>query len=374
MLADTPILLTTGQAAKLCSVTPDTVLKWIKRGLLSAFRTAGGHYRIEPRDLEPLVVRARPAEGAPRGVRCWEYLGNQGAMRDDCRECVVYRVRAAKCFLMAGLEADVGHARRFCQTSCEDCVYYRLAKGLSPNVLVITSDDPLVDRLADDEDDSITLRIVRNAYAASAIISDFRPAFAVIDMESMPDQSAELLGSLAADSRVPGWRIIVAVPPPMKGRKHRWPRNDLVVGVIEKPFGRRRVAGVINSFLSDFLDAKGQQSVCHETKGTKMSEEQSPDSDSSLDEDGFLREVSEWNRSMAEVLAEKNDIGPLTEEHWRIIEFVKDYYANYGTGPAVVKIGKKTGLSTDEICTLFPCGVVRGAYRLAGLPRPPGCF
>ncbi len=93
-----------------------------------------------------------------------------------------------------------------------------------------------------------------------------------------------------------------------------------------------------------------------------------------FDEDGFLKKISAWNRSMAEELAKKNDIGPLTDEHWKVIEFVKDYYENYGTGPPVVKIGKTTGMSAGEICELFPCGVVRGAFRLAGLPRPPGCF
>ena len=45
---------TTGQAARLCSVTPDTVLKWIKAGRIEAQRTAGGHYRISPQELERL--------------------------------------------------------------------------------------------------------------------------------------------------------------------------------------------------------------------------------------------------------------------------------------------------------------------------------
>ena len=96
--------------------------------------------------------------------------------------------------------------------------------------------------------------------------------------------------------------------------------------------------------------------------------------EAALDEDGFLKTMSSWNRSMAEELDAKNDIGPLTEEHWKVIEFVKDYYLTHGTGPPVVKIGKATGLSNAEICQLFPCGVARGAYRLAGLPRPPGCL
>ena len=93
-----------------------------------------------------------------------------------------------------------------------------------------------------------------------------------------------------------------------------------------------------------------------------------------FDEDGFLKTIADWSREMAEELAEKNDIGPLTDEHWKVIEFVKGYYEAYGTGPPVVKIGKNTRMNVGEICKLFPCGVVRGAFRLAGLPRPPGCF
>jgi tRNA 2-thiouridine synthesizing protein E len=76
---------------------------------------------------------------------------------------------------------------------------------------------------------------------------------------------------------------------------------------------------------------------------------------------------------MAETLAKRNDIGPLTDEHWKVIEFVKHHYETKGEGPSVVRICKATGLSTADICRLFPCGVVRGAYRLAGMPRPPGC-
>lgn len=92
-----------------------------------------------------------------------------------------------------------------------------------------------------------------------------------------------------------------------------------------------------------------------------------------LDEEGFLREVTGWSRELAADLAQKNDLGPLTEDHWKVIEFVHDYYIHHGAGPPVVWIARATGLSASAICRLFPCGVVRGAYRLAGLPRPFGC-
>ena len=71
MPEDKSNLLTTGQAAKLCSVTPDTILKWLKRGRLNGVRTAGGHYRIERRasagpDLAEVRVTVRPL-GRPAG-------------------------------------------------------------------------------------------------------------------------------------------------------------------------------------------------------------------------------------------------------------------------------------------------------------------
>ena len=105
-----------------------------------------------------------------------------------------------------------------------------------------------------------------------------------------------------------------------------------------------------------------------------METQQANRTSSTLDEDGFLKTMSEWNPAIAQVLAEKNDIGPLNDEHWAVIEFVKGYFQEHGTGPPVVRISQATGLSMKEICDLFPCGVVRGAYRLAGLPRPAGCF
>ncbi len=92
------------------------------------------------------------------------------------------------------------------------------------------------------------------------------------------------------------------------------------------------------------------------------------------DNDGFLKEMSTWSRDVADKLAKLNEIGPLTERHWKIIEYVRDYYVRNGEGPPIVKIGKATGMTSKEICTLFPCGVARGAYRLAGLPRPTGCL
>lgn len=246
--------LTTGQAAQLCLVKPDTVLKWIKKGRLPAIRTAGGHFRVDRRSLEGLVPPPRAIQPIPAGgepvrqpLRCWEYLSQGGTVRDECSKCIVYRARASWCFQLAEMQRDVGHARQFCETSCQECVYYRRVKGLSTHVLVLTTDKDLIARLAGEDDEGLTLRFARNAYEASAIISEFRPAFVVVD-HNLAAAQPDLVECLACDLRIPGVKILLGIPrgAPVLGEAWKSPRQ--ITGVIEKPFGRRRIAAVINSF------------------------------------------------------------------------------------------------------------------------------
>ena len=261
-------LLTTGQAAKLCAVTPDTVLKWIKRGRLAATRTAGGHYRVALPDVEPFMagfgqqplekpamvaLQPIPSQDGTKDesdeVPCWEFLSDNGDVREACRQCVVYRVRATRCFLMAGLDTDVGHAHEFCEGSCEDCVYYRRIQGLSTQVLIISADEELVSRIEWTGEDSVSLRFARNGYEASAMIQDFRPEVAIIDMEGLPDQGFGLLDSIAADPRIPHVRVILAIPPDSMPRMLQRPRHRLVVSMLEKPQVCDRIEEVVKGSL-----------------------------------------------------------------------------------------------------------------------------
>lgn len=44
-------LITTGQAAKLAGVTRETIQNHVHKGLLSAQRTPGGHYRLDEKEV-----------------------------------------------------------------------------------------------------------------------------------------------------------------------------------------------------------------------------------------------------------------------------------------------------------------------------------
>ena len=94
-----------------------------------------------------------------------------------------------------------------------------------------------------------------------------------------------------------------------------------------------------------------------------------------LDCDQFLSDGAFWSKEVAEKLAKNSDISSgLTGEHWQVINYVRNYYKEYGRGPEAVKVAKNCNLSMDDLCSLFPCGLVKGAYKVAGLPRPHGCI
>jgi excisionase family DNA binding protein len=278
MSSDKSELLTTGQAAKLCAVTPDTVLKWIKKGRLKASRTAGGHYRVALPDLRPFMAGfgqdagtavTGPARSVPSSrngteapaddVPCWEYLALEGNVREECKQCVVYRVRATRCFLMAGLDGDVGHSKQFCEGSCEDCVYFQRMKGGSAQVLFITADQGLESKIECFEEGSFSLRFARNGYEASALVEDFRPEILIIDLENLPDQGFGLLDSIAADPRLPHVRVIMVVPVGAMDRVLQRPRHRLVVSVLEKPQVCGHIADIVQGSLVPLPMSNGGQ-------------------------------------------------------------------------------------------------------------------
>lgn len=96
------------------------------------------------------------------------------------------------------------------------------------------------------------------------------------------------------------------------------------------------------------------------------------DRELALDEDGFLEDATEWDEEVAEAIAKTEDV-ELTPAHWEVINYLRQYYADFGTAPMVRKMLKDTGLSNGEMYELFPSGPGKGACKIAGLMKPTGC-
>jgi tRNA 2-thiouridine synthesizing protein E len=98
-----------------------------------------------------------------------------------------------------------------------------------------------------------------------------------------------------------------------------------------------------------------------------------------VDEEGYLANIQEWEPGIAEAMSKEDDL-VLTDEHWDIINFLREYYEEYQIAPAVrvltTAVGKKLGKdkgNSKYLYGLFPYGPAKQACRYAGLPKPTGC-
>jgi tRNA 2-thiouridine synthesizing protein E len=92
-----------------------------------------------------------------------------------------------------------------------------------------------------------------------------------------------------------------------------------------------------------------------------------------IDDDGFMTETDKWNEDIAKALATSEGISEMSEAHWKIANYLREYYLKFNIAPPIRKLCKETGFSLKEIYSLYPSGPAKGACKVAGLARPTGC-
>jgi len=92
-----------------------------------------------------------------------------------------------------------------------------------------------------------------------------------------------------------------------------------------------------------------------------------------VDEEGFLQDADLWNEDVARDFAVSESITELTPDHWKLLNYIRDYYMQYGIAPMVRKVCRDTKFELKKIYELFPSGPANGACKVAGLPKPAGC-
>ncbi|MCD6161736.1 MAG: TusE/DsrC/DsvC family sulfur relay protein [candidate division Zixibacteria bacterium] len=88
-----------------------------------------------------------------------------------------------------------------------------------------------------------------------------------------------------------------------------------------------------------------------------------------IDVRGFLVDPEAWDENYALYRAYDMKIpkGELTEKHWQIIHFLRDYHNQYKTVPTIYETCEANNIELDELERLFPDGYHRGAVKIAGL-------
>lgn len=98
------------------------------------------------------------------------------------------------------------------------------------------------------------------------------------------------------------------------------------------------------------------------------------------DKNGYLIHIDDWSEALVPVLAEKEGI-TLTDAHWEVVRFVRNFYIEYETSPAIRALvnamkkeyGPEKG-NSRYLQRLFPKGPAKQATKLAGLPKPAKCL
>lgn len=99
------------------------------------------------------------------------------------------------------------------------------------------------------------------------------------------------------------------------------------------------------------------------------------------DLEGFLRDLSAWNKDIAHKLAQNENL-VLTPEHWQIITVIREFYQEYHLHPGMrilikvlqQKIGNDhTKIDSIYIHLRFPQGI-KQLSKISGLPKPINCI
>lgn len=93
-----------------------------------------------------------------------------------------------------------------------------------------------------------------------------------------------------------------------------------------------------------------------------------------VDADGHLADLGDWDEELAAALAREEGIESLTDRHWLVINFMRKEFQEKGDAPSIRRLTKESGVPTKELYELFPKGPAKKAARIAGLPKPKGCI
>lgn len=98
------------------------------------------------------------------------------------------------------------------------------------------------------------------------------------------------------------------------------------------------------------------------------------------DAQGYLKHMSDWTPELAIKIAKLEEI-ELSDSHWEVVHFVRDFYVEYKTSPAIRMLVKAMGQKLGEekgnsryLYRLFPEGPAKQATKIAGLPKPAKCI
>jgi len=94
--------------------------------------------------------------------------------------------------------------------------------------------------------------------------------------------------------------------------------------------------------------------------------------DAPTGDEGYLLDPTDWTEAIAEQFAAAEGL-VLTDDHWQVIRFVRDWHAKHGVAPSgrdMTQFVKAQGQSRNWVFELFPYGYVQQTCKIAGMIKP----
>ncbi|MBL4712808.1 MAG: TusE/DsrC/DsvC family sulfur relay protein [Gammaproteobacteria bacterium] len=87
-----------------------------------------------------------------------------------------------------------------------------------------------------------------------------------------------------------------------------------------------------------------------------------------FDDDGYLLNQHDWHKDLANQIANDEGITLLTDDHWQVIYYIRDYFNRLNSMPPPRRVCRQLGIEGHNIKSMF--GSCLAAWRISGLPNP----
>lgn len=120
----------------------------------------------------------------------------------------------------------------------------------------------------------------------------------------------------------------------------------------------------IGQFIKNFAERERFE----REKVEEVSEYKALEKTVALDEEGYLKNIDDWNEKVAQMIALREGVGILNKEQLEIVKFINNYYRTYNYFPVLSYVCKNINQPKNCIAEKLMDPLV--AWKIAGLPKP----
>lgn len=91
-----------------------------------------------------------------------------------------------------------------------------------------------------------------------------------------------------------------------------------------------------------------------------------------VNDEGFLNNPDDWDEQLGAEFARLIGVD-LTDEHWKLVKFLREDYRAQGETPTLRRVSTQTGVPVKQLFTMFPGKPAKKMSYVAGVPKPKGC-